>query len=143
MEQHYPVHYQGGLSHQYWFVSVGKRNVIKCIQLDSLLEEAHHFNLCLYDYDEDFKALSDTVVTNNGDVERVFVTIAYCLSHFFIFCPKARVFFEGNSASRNRLYRMQINKYRHFWNNNYVVEIVSKHPDGILFSVFKKELNLQ
>jgi hypothetical protein len=119
-------------------VSVGKRSVIKCVQLDSLFEDANHFNLCLYDYNENAKTLSDNIVTNNGDVEKVFVTIAYCLNHFFISYPKASVFFEGNSPSRNRLYRLQINRYRHLWNDQYLFEIISKQPDEILFSIIKK-----
>lgn len=137
MEQHYPVHYQGGLSHQYWFVSFGRRKVIKCVQLDALVDTEGHYNLCLYDYDEKYCVLSDTVISNNGDVQRVFVTIAYCLSHFFKQNVKALVFFEGNSASRNRLYRIQINKYRHLWEEEYEVEIISKHPNEILFSISK------
>ena len=49
MEQHYPVHYQGGLSHQYWFVSVGKRNVIKSVKLTLIDEELKIYNLLLMD----------------------------------------------------------------------------------------------
>ncbi len=44
-------------------------------------------------------------------------------------------FFEGNSASRSRLYRIQINNYRHLWEKEYEVEIISKHPNEILFSI--------
>lgn len=92
--------------------------MIKFVQLDCLVDAENHFNLCLYDYDEKYCVLSDTVNSNNGDVERVFVTIAYCLNHFFIQNVKAVVFIEGNSASRSRLYRIQINKYRHSWEKN-------------------------
>lgn len=137
MEQYYPVHYQGGLSHQYWFVSVGRRNVIKCIQLDSLLEDDNHYNLCLYDYDEELSVLSDTVVSNNGDVERLFVTIAYCLNLFFVRNAQAHIFFEGNSAARNRLYRIQINKYRNYWEREFEIKIILKNSNQILFSISK------
>ena len=49
----------------------------------------------LYDYDEKYCVLSDSVIYNNGDVERVFVTIAYCLNHFFKQNVKAVVFLRA------------------------------------------------
>lgn len=137
MENHYPVHYQADSTHQYWFVSVGKRNIIKCIQLDSLSENNCNYNLCLYDFDEYKRELTDSSVSNNGDTEKLFITIAYCLSHFFYLNSKAKITFKGNSESRNRLYRIQINKYRKFWNEDYVIKVITKNQNEFLFFISK------
>lgn len=137
MENHYPVHYRTGSTHQYWFVSTGKRNIIKCIQLDSLFENNCNYNLCLYDYDEYNRELTDSTISNNGDLEKVFVTIAHCLNHFFKMKSKAKISFKGNSDSRNRLYRIQINKYRKFWEQDYIIRATTKNQNEILFSISK------
>jgi hypothetical protein len=48
MEQHYPVLYQVSQSHQYWFVSLGRKKIIKCVEFQPL--GGNSFNLCLLDY---------------------------------------------------------------------------------------------
>jgi hypothetical protein len=48
-------------------VSDGKRNVIKCDQFSLLDADTKVYNMSLMDWDVDSGALSDDVVTDNGD----------------------------------------------------------------------------
>ena len=129
MEQHYPVQYQGGLTHQYWFVSVGRRNVIKSVKLTLLDLELKIYNLSLMDLDIDSGWLSDEVITNNGDTVKVLKTVAYCIMNSLEIQSDASIYFIGNSPSRNRLYKMYINNYRYLWEANFEITFIEK--DGL------------
>jgi hypothetical protein len=52
--------------------------------------------------------LSDTVVSNNMDREKVLATVAAIVVDFTASIPHAVIFAEGNTPSRNRLYQMGI-----------------------------------
>ncbi len=138
MEQHYPVHYRSGETHQFWFVSVGRRNVIKCVQLDLLEENPDVYNLCLYDVDEDSGELSDSLVSNNGDLPKLFSTIAVCLKSFFHNDSFASISFQGNTVSRNRLYRMWISKFKPYWQDEFDIEVQEDNGNEFVFIIKKK-----
>ena len=143
MEQNYPVHYQGGLTHQYWFVSVGKRSVIKCVQLERMNPNDRFFHLSLLDYNPQNGSLCDLIVTNNGDTERVLKTVIFCIQSFLSLFPDARITLTGNSAARDRLFKMQISK----WNQDSLADllIVLDHLEdgGIIFYVSKKKIKFE
>jgi hypothetical protein len=138
IEQHYPVHYRSGETHQFWFVSVGRRNVIKCVQLDLLEENPDVYNLCLYDVNEDSGELSDSLVSNNGDLLKLFSTIAVCLKSFFHIDSFASISFQGNTVSRNRLYRMWISKFKPYWQDEFDIEVQENNGNEFVFIIKKK-----
>jgi hypothetical protein len=74
MKDSYHVQYQKSSSHQFWFVSNGRKNIIKCVQLDVMDSNRNYFHLSLLDYDENSGLLRDNVVSNNGDTLKI---IAY------------------------------------------------------------------
>ncbi len=138
MEQHYPVHYQGGLSHQYWFVSVGKRNVIKSVKLTLIDEELKIYNLSLMDLDVDSGWLSDEVVTNKGDTLKVLKTLAYCMKISLEIQSDVSIYFTGNSPARNRLYKMYMNNYRSLWEASFEVTFIEK--EGLEYGFYCKKM---
>lgn len=142
MEQHYPVHYQGGLSHQYWFMSIGKNSVIKCVQLECMNLNSMFFHLSLLDYNPKNGSLCDQLVSNNGDLELVMNTVIYCIKNFFSLLPDARITFTGNSPARDRLFKMQISKLNQEVLTNLLIVLDHLDDGGIIFYVSKKRVNL-
>jgi hypothetical protein len=52
--------------------------------------------------------INDSVITNNGDSQKVLATVASTLLHFTDKFPKAKVIAVGRTKSRTRLYRIGI-----------------------------------
>jgi hypothetical protein len=101
------------------FESHGKRGVIlkrvlfepitSFVDESNVLREV--FNLAFGDIAHPTSEIDDTIVSNNGDMEKVLATIGSIIYAFFDKHPTALVQFEGSTPSRNRLYRMAINKW--------------------------------
>ncbi len=136
MEQHYQVLYQGGHSHQYWFVSLGNKKIIKCAEFQPL--GGHSFNLCLLDYIPEINEMSDQVISNNGDVKMVLWTVAWCAEHFLNQYPNHVIVFSGNSDGRNKLYMRYIHRFNEKLFLHYSVKIDVKSKEEIVFYVRKK-----
>lgn len=142
MELHYPVQYQGGLSHQYWFVSVGKRSLIKCVQLECMNSNGMFFHLSLLDYNPKNGSLCDQLVSNNGDTELVMNTVIFCIRSFLSLFPEARITLTGNSPARDRLFKMQISKLNREVLTDLLIVLDYLEEGGIIFYVSKKRVNL-
>ena len=136
MEQHYPVLYQVSQSHQYWFVSLGRKKIIKCVEFQPL--GGNSFNLCLLDYIPEINEMSDQAISNNGDVKIVLWTVAWCAEHFLKQYPKHVIVFSGNSDGRNKLYMRYIHRYQKKLFVHYEVKIDLKNNEEIVFYVQKK-----
>ena len=67
------------------------------------------FNLAFGDWKEESQSLDDSNRTNNGDRDMVLATVAHTALDFFKVFPKAKLFIEGSTYSRTRLYQMGIN----------------------------------
>ena len=131
MERHYPIYGQTGETVQFWFFSIGVKSILKCIRFTPMDHDADLYNLSLLDYVEESGCFCDDVQSNNGDLKMVFMTIAHCVDLFFQSYPKATVSFSGNSESRNRLYRMQLNIYQDLWEGKYRIDF-NTDSDGCL-----------
>lgn len=88
------------------FVSVGKEVISKSVvytqtDIDGL------YLLALVDVYADGSA-DDMVVSDNGDMEKILVTVFQTLQPFFDAHPNTIVGFEGSTPSRTRLYRIAI-----------------------------------
>lgn len=90
------------------------------------LQGSFFFNLAFGDMD-DLGNLSDLVVSNNQDAEKVLATVAHAVIKFTNIHPRVLVYAEGSTPSRTRRYQMGINK---FWK-----EI---EPDFKVFGLLKE-----
>lgn len=54
--------------------------------------------------------IDDKVVTDNGDSEKVLITVVKALYEFFEKFPDVKVYVTGSTPTRTRLYRMGISK---------------------------------
>ena len=93
------------------FVSEGKNGKIKKVVRYNETNLKGMYNLGFGDYDEDTGLISDTVVTDNGDSEKVLATVAATVWAFIEMYPKAYIILIGSTPARTRLYRMGIAKY--------------------------------
>jgi hypothetical protein len=98
---------KGETSMTYEFVSQGPRGDVPKLVVYSKTRLLGIFNLGFGDKirEGDF---DDNVVTNNGDTLKVMATVAVTLYYFTDRFPNAKVFVEGSTKTRTRLYRMAI-----------------------------------
>ena len=93
------------------FYSIGKYGVIEKIIKFTLTENEEVYNLGFGNKinikGKDF-SIDDSVISDNGDRDKVLATIAEAVYIFTEIHPDTYVYFTGNSESRNRLYRMAI-----------------------------------
>jgi hypothetical protein len=66
------------------------------------------FNLAFGDVEPDGDKLNDTVVTDNGDRNKVLATVSEIVSIYTKRYPERWIFIKGSTKSRTRLYRMVI-----------------------------------
>jgi len=93
------------------FTSEGPRGEIPKLIRFSETSLKDFYNLAFGDKDSETGDIDDTVVSNNGDSERVLATV---VSAVYAFCDQheeAWVYATGSSRARTRLYRMGITKY--------------------------------
>lgn len=93
------------------FVSEGKNGLIhKRVQYNKTnLKDV--YNLAFGDRDNTTGEIDDTVISNNGDSEKVLATVVASLYAFTDKYPTAWVYATGSTKARTRLYRMGITKY--------------------------------
>lgn len=104
------------------FVSVGpKGEITKVVQFILIDFERSIYNLGLGDKNTLTNEIIDNVASNNKDTDKIFATIGEIGRQFLERKPDAAVLFEGNSKSRNRLYRMGISKYINDISKNYII----------------------
>ncbi|WP_338872624.1 hypothetical protein WBJ53_28440 [Spirosoma sp. SC4-14] len=95
---------------QFFFESIGPKGVIQKAVIFSLISEPTVYNLALGDVKPNTAEVDDQSVSDNGDTAVILATIFQITHQFLSANPTFTVLFRGNSASRNRLYRMAINR---------------------------------
>ena len=91
----------------YIFFSEGPRGKIKKgVQYSRIGKNL--FNLSFGDWTEGLEELDDSSRSNNGDRDKVLVTVAYTAMSFTQAFPDAQIFITGSTAARTRLYQMGI-----------------------------------
>lgn len=103
----YPV-VIGATSMVYEFVSKGNKGDISKLVIYSQTHLHGFYNLGFGDKDEITGDIDDTVITNNGDSEKVLATVAATLYTFTDKFPDAMIFATGSTTGRTRLYRIGI-----------------------------------
>ena len=93
------------------FTSEGpKGNILKIVKFsETSLKD--FYNLAFGDKDIVSGELNDTIISNNGDSEKVLAQVVTAVYSFTNRYPDAWVYAIGSTKSRTRLYKMGITKY--------------------------------
>lgn len=94
----------------YEFESVGPKGVVKKVARFSEMG-TNVYNFGFGDLDETTGEISDTVVSNNADGDKILVTVANIIYDFTNVYLEAAVFIKGTTSGRTRRYQMGINKF--------------------------------
>lgn len=89
------------------FVSQGKKGAIHKRVFFTATESDNVYNLSLGDVDENGD-LDDSIVSNNGDRNKILATVVEALSDYTTKFPDRWIFFTGSTEARTRLYRMVV-----------------------------------
>ncbi len=93
----------------YEFESTGPKGVIK--KVSRFIEiGVNVYNFGFGDLNESTGEISDTVVSNNGDGDKILITVASIIYDFTSVYTGAAVFIQGTTLSRTRRYQMGISK---------------------------------
>jgi hypothetical protein len=122
----------------YYFESIGPKGVIKkIVKYSSIDNNDLYFNLAFGDLNETTGQVEDRVVSGNGDVEMILATIATIVMEFMSYYPSKRIFMEGSTRSRTRLYQIGIAKN---WKEIGLLLDIFGYRDGI-WDPFKINVN--
>ena len=90
------------VSAKYFFVSVGKSDVIKAVEYQYIqsYKGGDLFNLAFGDYDIETEILNDQINTNNGDHYAVLNTVLSTIPVFFENNPQAILMVQGSDNSK-------------------------------------------
>jgi hypothetical protein len=134
-------HYQYRTNKQsidYEFESIGPiRKILKVARFTKIGEDLYNFGFG--DVDPTTGNISDTVVSNNSDGDKVLATVAKILVNFFTIYPNADVFMKGTNEARTRRYQMGISKY--IGEISHSLEILGYYEGEWI--PFKKGINFQ
>ena len=93
------------------FISEGPKGRIPKLVKFSETNLKGLYNLAFGDKDLETGNINDTVISNNGDSEKVLATVVASLYAFMEKHPDSLVYATGSTKARTRLYRMGITKY--------------------------------
>ena len=121
------------------FISEGpKGRISKLIQLTPT-NFKDVYNLAFGDKDHSTGKINDSVISNNGDSEKVLATVIATVYAFTDKYPEAYIYATGSTKARTRLYRMGISKY--FLEAKKDFEIYGELDEG--WEKFRKEINYE
>jgi hypothetical protein len=95
------------------FTSTGPKGRITKIVQYTPTNYKDLYNLGFGDKNLNTGELDDSIISNNGDSDKVLATVVSTLFAFFEQHKNAWVYATGSTKSRTRLYRMGITKYIH------------------------------
>ena len=93
------------------FTSEGQRGLIRKVVQYQPTNLKDIYNLAFGDKDNAADSIDDTVISNNGDSEKVMATVAATAYAFTDRYPDAGIYATGSTKARTRLYRMGIAKF--------------------------------
>lgn len=93
------------------FTSVGKKGEIRKVVRFENYGVAGVVNLGFGDKDLITGKIDDKVVTDNGDFEKVLVTVGFAVYLYSNLNPQIVITFKGTNKARIRLYRIAISKF--------------------------------
>jgi hypothetical protein len=93
------------------FISEGHKGLIYKLVQYKQTNLKGVYNLAFGDKDSTTGEIDDTVISNNGDSEKVLATVVATIYAFTDKYPSAWIYATGSTKARTRLYRMGITKY--------------------------------
>ncbi|MEI8075240.1 MAG: hypothetical protein WCH78_10865 [Bacteroidota bacterium] len=132
-------HYRASKTYMvYAFQSQGLKGVIeKIAKFTSLGTNVYNFGFG--DLDPVTGNISDTITSNNGDIDTIMGTLGSIVYDFTNIFMEALIIIEGTDSARTRLYQMNINKH---WDRIHpVFEVFGLRKDN--WEPFKKGINYQ
>ncbi|GHV44576.1 hypothetical protein FACS1894180_6090 [Bacteroidia bacterium] len=93
------------------FISEGDKGLIHKLVRYQPTNLKGVFNLAFGDKDHETGDIDDTIISNNGDSEKVLATVTATVYAFTDKYPDAWIYATGSTKSRTRLYRMGITKF--------------------------------
>lgn len=95
---------------RFTFKSIGLKGVLtKVIEYTPIyINGVKLYNLGFGDLDENTGELDDMSISNNGDRDKVLATVAATLLDFISYIPDARIYVEGSTVARTRLYQIAL-----------------------------------
>jgi predicted small secreted protein len=93
------------------FISEGQKGLIRKLVRYQPTNLKDVFNLAFGDKDLSTGNIDDSVISNNGDSEKVLATVVATVYAFTDKYPDSWIYATGSTASRTRLYRMGITKF--------------------------------
>ena len=94
------------------FASVGRNgSILKVVEFTPLLEDELIYNLGFGDVDPLTGSWDDKAITNNGDRNKILVTVAALVVSFLDEHPTVTVYAEGSTPTRNKLYQRTIDRF--------------------------------
>ena len=98
-----------------------------------------YFNLSFGDWNAKTGKISDSVISNNNDTERILATVAATVLEFISHFPDVMVYAKGGTPSRTRLYQMGISANWHEIEPLLIVYGFSKR----VWQPYKKNINYE
>lgn len=94
----------------FYFVSNGiKGDVLKVVSYKLISDDL--YNLGFGDFDFESGTVSDTSITDNGDLRKVISTVIQTIHHFFDQNPSKQIYIEGSTILRTQFYHRIIDRY--------------------------------
>jgi hypothetical protein len=93
------------------FISEGQKGLIHKLVRYQPTNVKNVYNLAFGDKNHLTGDIDDTVISNNGDSEKVLATVVATIYAFTDKYPTAWIYATGSSKARTRLYRMGITKF--------------------------------
>lgn len=115
------------------FISTG-RNIVSKSVIYTKTDVQGFYSIALLDVYPD-GSTDDTSVTDNGDMEKILLTVFQTFDIFFKNHPDSIVAFEGSTPSRTRLYRIALSHELSNINRLYTVWGVT----NLGYELFKKD----
>lgn len=120
-------------STEFYFESIGSKGVINKVVAFQQTSVATIYNLGLADYDPNTGEIDDTIITDNGDMEKILATIFQVVIHYLSLNPEHIIYFSGNSPSRTRLYRIAINHSLNEITTQFdVLGVINSQPESFI-----------
>ncbi len=113
-------------------------NIEKIVIFESVATESVQlFNLCFGDKNPLTGELDDTIISNNGDRNKILATVAFTVYSFTDVYKDAVIAMKGNTDVRTRLYQIAINNYYDEIKQNFSI-LVLLDDDWV---IFEKNIN--
>ncbi len=116
----------------YRFTSEGSQGIVEKLIIFQATHIKHVFNLAFGDINPKTGEIDDLIVTNNGDSEKVLITVATAVFEFTERYRNCLIYLKGSTSSRTRLYQMGITKYWQEISKDFVV-LVERQGDWVTF----------